>query len=63
MLQGDIESQIKMGADILSKYYRILNHRVDDAVHAYNIGLGNLRRGRHNPQYIAKFKNERRLYA
>ena len=60
-LSRDIEYQIKSGADILHKYYKLLGN-AEDAVHAYNVGIGNFRRGNHNIKYVHKYKNERRMY-
>lgn len=60
-LLNDIGLQIKTGADILHRYYKLLGN-ADDAVHAYNVGIGNFRRGKHNPGYVSKYKNELTLY-
>lgn len=60
-LKGNMELQVKTGAEILNKYYRLLGN-AEDAVHAYNVGLGNFRRGKHNIKYVHKYKNERRMY-
>jgi len=60
-LKGDIEKQISASSDILSKYNRHLNSR-EDAVHAYNVGLTAFQRGDYNPNYVAKFANEKQLY-
>lgn len=60
-LAQDVEYQIKSGADILHKYFKAFGN-VEDAVHAYNVGYGNFRRGKHNPQYVRKYQNERSLY-
>lgn len=54
-----IEQQVKFGADILHKYYERLGD-ADDAVHAYNVGITNLKRGTGlNPGYVQKFNRER----
>jgi hypothetical protein len=54
-----IEEQIKFGADILGKYYDKLGD-VDKAVHAYNVGITNFKRGKGlNPSYVDKFNRER----
>lgn len=54
-----IEDQIAFGADVLHKYYTRLGD-VDKTVHAYNIGITNLRKGVGlNPGYIEKFHRER----
>ena len=60
-LSNDLEYQIKSGADILHKYYKLLGN-ADDAVHAYNVGLGNFRRGKHNIKYVHKYNNEKQMY-
>lgn len=60
-LLGDVEMQIKTGSDILHKYYQRLGN-AEDAVHAYNVGIGNFKRGNHNLKYVDKYKNEVRLY-
>lgn len=60
-LATDIEYQIKSGAEILHKYYKLLGS-AEDAVHAYNVGIGNFRRGNHNIKYVHKYKNERQRY-
>ena len=61
-LATDIEYQIKSGAEILHKYYKLLGS-AEDAVHAYNVGIGNFRRGKHNIKYVHKYKNERQRYS
>jgi soluble lytic murein transglycosylase-like protein len=54
-----IEQQIKFGSEVLSKYYEKLKD-ADKAVHAYNIGITNFRKGTGlNPGYVAKFHKER----
>ena len=58
---GSIENQIKVGADILNKYYKRLNDR-EKAVHAYNVGITNFLKGKHNPTYVAKYKGELAIY-
>lgn len=60
-LAGDMDLQIKSGADVLRKYYKLLGNK-EDAVHAYNVGLGNFRRGKHNLKYVHKYKAELQLY-
>lgn len=58
-----IEQQIQAGTNILSKYYDRLKS-VPDAVHAYNIGIGNfIRQTKMNPKYIDKFNAERDRYS
>lgn len=61
-IKGDLDSQIKMSAHILNKYYYKLNRDPESAVHAYNVGLTAFKRGQFNPQYVEKFNNERRMY-
>jgi hypothetical protein len=58
---GSIENQIKVGAEILNKYYKRLNDR-EKAVHAYNVGMTNFLKGKHNPAYVTKYKNELAFY-
>lgn len=59
---ADVENQIRIGADILSHYYDKLKDE-DAAIHAYNVGITNLRKGRGlNPGYVSKFNKERQLY-
>lgn len=60
-LAGSVEEQIKVGADILKKYYERL-HSKDQAVGAYNVGIVNFLRGKDNPSYVAKFKAELQNY-
>jgi soluble lytic murein transglycosylase-like protein len=60
-LKNNIELQVKTGADILHKYYTLLGNR-NDAVHAYNVGLGNFRRGNHNIDYVHDYNRELQLY-
>lgn len=61
-LVGNMETQIKLGSDILNKYYHKLGKK-DDAVHAYNIGLTNLRHDKNlNPSYVQKWKAELKRY-
>lgn len=58
---GNIDKQISIGSEILAKYYKRLNDR-DKAVHAYNVGMGNFLKGKHNPSYVAKYKDELTMY-
>lgn len=53
------EDQIRIGADILHQYYTKLKSK-DAALHAYNMGITNYKRGKINPRYVAKFNNELR---
>lgn len=55
-----IEDQIKFGSEVLFKYYTRLGDQ-DDAVHAYNVGITNFKRGTGlNPAYVEKFHRERK---
>lgn len=57
-----VEGQIKHGSEILHANYQRL-HNVDDAVHAYNVGVGNIhKKDKQNLGYVKKFKEERKLY-
>lgn len=57
-----VEQQLKHGSTILADYFRQLKN-VDDAVHAYNVGITNFRKQKNlNPSYVAKYKNEKQLY-
>ena len=60
-LSGDMEKQISLASDILTKYNRQLKSP-RNAVHAYNVGETAFRRGKHNPSYVQKFEKERTLY-
>jgi hypothetical protein len=60
-LRSNMEQQVSTASDILAKYRSRLRS-VDDTVHAYNVGMSAFRRGDHNPGYVQKFKNEKRLY-
>lgn len=60
-LKSSMEMQVKTGAEILNKYYRLLGN-AEDAVHAYNVGIGNFRKGKHNIKYVHKYKSERKMY-
>lgn len=53
------EKQIKVGSEILDKYYKKLGTE-DKAVHAYNVGITNFKKGENlNPGYVEKFKKTR----
>jgi len=57
-----IEKQIERGADVLHQYYEKLGS-AKDALHAYNIGITNLRKNKGlNPKYVDKFRKEREQY-
>ncbi len=58
----DVESQIKIGVEILKHYYKKTGSR-EDALQAYNIGLTRFRRGGRNPRYVAKVDTLRGKYA
>lgn len=61
-LRGNLDKQVELSADILSKYYRKLGSK-DKAVHAYNVGLTNVRHGTGlNPAYLQKWKTELKRY-
>lgn len=54
-----LEQQIKFGSSVLGKYYDNLKDE-DKAVHAYNVGITNFKRGTGlNPSYVDKFHKER----
>jgi hypothetical protein len=57
------EQQIQKGAEILATYHKKFGGDADKAVHGYNIGETNLRKGQGlNPGYVEKFKKERQIY-
>ena len=61
-LKNNLDKQVKLGADILDKYNHKLGSK-DKAVHAYNIGLTNMRHGKGlNPGYVEKWKDELERY-
>lgn len=51
----DIETNLKDSVDLLLEYIRILGSK-DAALHAYNVGIGNYRKGKRNYAYVKKFK-------
>lgn len=51
----DPETAIKIGADILHKYYRHLHGDKEAALQAYNVGLTNYQQGEENPRYVQKY--------
>ena len=55
------EDQIRIGSDILHQYYSKLKNK-EAALHAYNMGITNFRKGKHNPRYVAKFARELQKY-
>lgn len=60
-LKDDMDQQIAASANILAKYRKQLDN-TEDAVHAYNVGITAFQRGDYNPNYVEKFKNERKIY-
>ena len=57
------EQQIAKSSEILASYHKRLGGDDDAAVHSYNVGVTNYKRGTGlNPKYVDKFKNERALY-
>lgn len=57
-----IDAQIKTGSDILRDYYVKLGDR-EAALHAYNVGLTNHKKGKgSNPRYVPKINKERDMY-
>lgn len=51
----DPEKAIKIGADILHKYYRHLHGDKDGAIQAYNVGMSAYKQGEENPDYLYKY--------
>lgn len=51
----DPEQAVRIGSDILHKYYRHLHGNKDAALQAYNVGLSNFQQGEENPNYVNKF--------
>jgi soluble lytic murein transglycosylase-like protein len=61
-LKGNLDKQISLSADILAKYYQKLGSK-DKAIHAYNVGLTNVRHHTGlNPKYVEKWKQELKRY-
>lgn len=61
-LASSVEEQIKIGSEILHKYYQKLKSK-DAALHAYNIGMTNYMKQKGlNPSYPRKVKDELALY-
>jgi soluble lytic murein transglycosylase-like protein len=61
-LKGNLDKQIGLAAEILNKYYHKLGSK-DKAVHAYNVGLTNVRHHKGlNPAYVTKWKQELKRY-
>ena len=57
----DIENQIRVGAEILSRYYHRAHSR-DGAVIAYNVGITAYKQGQRNWRYLRKYKRELAFY-
>lgn len=56
------EEQILVGSKILKHYYTKTGNS-KKAVHAYNVGITNFNNNRKlNPEYVAKYETERKLY-
>ena len=61
-VKNNLDKQISLSADILDKYHHKLGSK-DKAIHAYNIGLTNMRHKRGlNPDYVEKWKDELERY-
>ncbi len=57
------EKQIAKASEILHQYHNRVDGDVEKTVHAYNIGITNLKRNKGlNPSYVEKFKKERKRY-
>jgi len=50
----DIRTNINDGTHLLREYSRVMPK--DAAVQAYNVGIGNYKKGMRNTEYLAKFK-------
>jgi soluble lytic murein transglycosylase-like protein len=62
-LRGHLDKQVELASDILNKYYQKLGSK-DKAIHAYNVGLTNVRHGKGlNPAYVTKWKAELKRYS
>lgn len=59
---NNIDDQVKIGSDILHQYYTKLKSP-EAALHAYNMGITNFKKGKTNPRYVAKFQNLRQKLA
>lgn len=60
-LQNDLDKQIRVGSSILQRYYKRFGDR-DTALHAYNMGPTNVRRGKLNHRYVAKVNDKFQQY-
>jgi hypothetical protein len=60
-LQKDLDKQIRVGSNILHRYYQRFGDR-DAALHAYNMGPTNVRRGKLNPRYVGKVNDKYQQY-
>lgn len=54
----EIETNIKIGSDLLREYYDILRSSRNSAITAYNVGIGNFLDGMRNPKYSSKVNKE-----
>jgi len=61
-LQNNLDKQVKVGADILHHYYEILGSK-EAALHAYNMGITNFRKGQKNNRYVNKVQHHAQHYA
>jgi hypothetical protein len=61
-LKDNLDKQVSLSSDILYKYHHKLGSE-DKAIHAYNVGLTNVRHGTGlNPKYVEKWKTELKRY-
>lgn len=58
---NNIDQQIKVSSDILADYNNQLKNPLD-AVQAYNVGIGDFRKGNLNPEYVRRFQKEKQFY-
>lgn len=56
----DPETAIKIGANILHKYYRHLHGNKEAAITAYNVGMSAFMQGGENPRYLMKYHQRMR---
>jgi hypothetical protein len=54
----DIETNIKIGSDLLREYYSLLRFNRNSALTAYNVGIGSFEDGKRNPPYLYKVNRE-----
>ncbi len=57
----EIDDQIRHGSQILDQYYQKLKDPAK-ALHAYNVGITAVKKGKRNQKYIDKFDKELRRY-